>query len=223
MPYRDPHTAAPALWALRDRDGCDFEVSVTEVPGSVPERKGLEAVAITLYRLGTGRSPSASFGRMPPGYRNSTGNNARLVASGRRTRGGPDPQAPLMADSAPAAGQPGADPQSADWMTWPWSPWIPASAACRLAAGVGLYRLRCEGIAGLVYVGQGRVEARIRAHLGKLARPGHRQASYFSGDMEASWVALPGMPVLNLLAHENDLIAAHVLATAQAPIAQFLG
>src|SRR5215831_14162310 len=42
MPYRDPHTAAPTLWALRDRDQCDFEASVVEVHGTVPERKTLE-------------------------------------------------------------------------------------------------------------------------------------------------------------------------------------
>jgi hypothetical protein len=36
MPYRDPHTGAPALWALRHRDGCDFEASATEVPGRAP-------------------------------------------------------------------------------------------------------------------------------------------------------------------------------------------
>jgi hypothetical protein len=28
MPYRDPHTAGPALWALRHATGCCFEVSV---------------------------------------------------------------------------------------------------------------------------------------------------------------------------------------------------
>jgi hypothetical protein len=94
MPYRDPHTAGPALWALRHRDGCDFEVAVIEVPGTVPQRKALEAAAITLYRLGSGRFPAASFGRMPAGYRISSGNNARLAAAGRRFRGGPDPAVP---------------------------------------------------------------------------------------------------------------------------------
>ena len=89
MPYRDPHTAAPALWALRHRDGCDFEVAVIEAPGTAAERKALEAAAITLYRLGSGRSPAASFGRMPAGYRISSGNNARLAAAGRsRQRAG---------------------------------------------------------------------------------------------------------------------------------------
>jgi hypothetical protein len=103
MPYRDPHTAAPALWALRNADGCDFEASVIEAPGTPPERKALEATAITLYRMESARSPTANFGRMPPGYRISTGNNAQLVARGRRARGGSDPEAPITVDSAPVA------------------------------------------------------------------------------------------------------------------------
>ena len=44
-----------------------------QVPGTVPQRKALEAAAITLYRLGSGRSPAASFGRMPAGYTISSG------------------------------------------------------------------------------------------------------------------------------------------------------
>jgi hypothetical protein len=34
MPYRDPHTAAPGLWALRHQAGCDFEASVLVVDGT---------------------------------------------------------------------------------------------------------------------------------------------------------------------------------------------
>jgi hypothetical protein len=223
MPYRDPHTAAPALWALRDADGCDFEASVFEAPGTAPERKALEATAITLYRMEFGRSPTANFGRMPPGYRISTGNNARLVNRGRRARGGPDPQAPITVDSVPVAGQLGTDPVSADWMNWAWTSWKPISEACQLAAGVGLYRVRSDGEAGLAYVGQGIVASRLQAHQAKALGHSHRQAPYFSGDMAASWVPLPGVAVRNILEHENDLIAAHVLATGQVPSAQFLG
>ncbi len=40
MPFRDPHTAAPALWALRHATGYDFEVSVALVTGPTPWRKG---------------------------------------------------------------------------------------------------------------------------------------------------------------------------------------
>lgn len=103
MPYRDPHTAAPALWAIRHCEGCEFEASVTLVPGSVVKRKALEAVAITLYRVETGRSPTFNFGRMPPGYRASSANNARLVAAGGRVRGGPEPRAVDAPPSVPVS------------------------------------------------------------------------------------------------------------------------
>jgi hypothetical protein len=223
MPYRDPHTAAPALWALRHRDGCDFEAAVIEVPGTAAQRKALEAVAITLYRLGSGRSPEASFGRMPAGYKISSGNNARLAAAGRRYRGGPDPAAPAGPTSVPVSGQPGADPASADWMNWTWSPWMPVSRARGSAAGTGLYRVRSSHHGGLAYVGQGIIALRLRAHAAKALAAGHRQSPSFSGDLEASWMPLPGLPLVSLLEHENDLIAAHVLATGRAPAAQFLG
>jgi hypothetical protein len=88
MPYADPHTAAPALWAMRDREGCDFEASVLPVAADAQIRKGLEALAVSLYRVEVGESPAANFGRISPGYRKSTGNNARLVAAGQRVRGG---------------------------------------------------------------------------------------------------------------------------------------
>jgi len=176
MPYRDPHTAAPALWALRHRDGCDFEVAVIEVPGTGPDRKALEATAITLYRIGSGRSPTASFGRMPAGYTISSGNNARLAAAGRRYRGGPDPAAPAGPASAPVSGLPGADPASADWMNWTWSPWAPISQARGSAAGTGLYRVRSSHHAGLVYVGQGTIALRLRTHAAKASEPATAKA-----------------------------------------------
>ena len=194
-----------------------------DAPGKVPERKALEATAITLHRMESGRSPTANFGRVPPGYRISTGNNTRLVARGRRIRGGPDPQATITADSAPVAGQPGRDPASADWMNWAWTSWAPISEACKLATCVGIYRLRSTEDTGLTYVGQGIVASRLRSHQAKAHMQSHRQNSYFSGDMTASWVPLPGTAILNILEHENDLIAAHVLMTGQAPTAQFLG
>ncbi len=225
MPYRDPHTAAPALWALRDCEGCNFEVSVTVVEGTVVERKALEAVAITLYRLEAGRSPTANFGRMPVGYRASTGNNAQLVAAGRRDRGGRDPTALCTAPSVPVAGALGGKPHAADWMGWSWWGWVAVSEVFGSAGGAGLYRLRiavsCNG--GLLYVGEGNIAARLRAHVAKATRHGHRQRDHFSGELEASWVELPGVATVNLLEHENDLVASHVLDAGHAPRAQFLG
>jgi hypothetical protein len=50
MPYRDPHTAGHALWSLRRAEACQFEASVVPVAGSSQWRKGLESLAISLYR-----------------------------------------------------------------------------------------------------------------------------------------------------------------------------
>lgn len=61
-----------------------------------------------------------------------------------------------------------------------------------------------------------------RHHPTKAAKEGHRQARYFTGDLEASWVDLADMAELNRLEHENDLIGAHVLALGRLPTAQFL-
>lgn len=222
MPYRDPHTAAPALWALRHRDGCGYEASVVEVGGSVVERKALEAVAITNYRVQSGVSPTFNFGRMPEGYRASSGNNARLVAAGGRQRGGADPTAVLAPPSVPVHGPLLGDPQQRHWMGWDWADWRPVRAARLSDAGTGLYRLRGNS-PGLVYVGQGNVASRLRAHLSKVTLPAHRQAEHFAGELEASWVDLPGLHSVQLLEHENDLISAHVLAMGYGPLAQFLG
>src|SRR5262245_27203876 len=88
MPYRAPHTAGPALWALLHGTGVPFEVSVAAVEGSDAWRKGLEALAISLYRQEYGRSPTVNFGRMPIGYRPSSSNDARLARLQKRFRGG---------------------------------------------------------------------------------------------------------------------------------------
>jgi hypothetical protein len=65
MPYRDPHTAGPRLWALFHQTGEDFEVPVVPFEGSTPWRKGLEVLAIALYRQEHARSPTVEFGSMP--------------------------------------------------------------------------------------------------------------------------------------------------------------
>jgi hypothetical protein len=46
MPYRDPHTAGPALWALCHQTGEAIEVSVVPVEGTTPWRKALVTLAI---------------------------------------------------------------------------------------------------------------------------------------------------------------------------------
>lgn len=222
MPYNDPHTAGPGFWALRHRDGCDFEASVVPIEGD-RRRLGLECLAISLYRVETGHSPTLNFGGMPPGYRKSTSNNARLVAAGNRRRGGPDPTQPDSDPSRAPLGPLGGNPTADDWMALGWSAWVPTRTVVATSP-VGVYRVRRTGEQGrLLYVGQGRTGKRLAAHLAKGAALEHRQSEFFAADTEASIVALPDLSVRSLLEIENDLIAAHVLTTREVPDAQFLG
>ena len=57
---------------LRHSEGCQFEASTTVFEGYDAQRKGLEALAITLYRYEHGGSPTANVGRIPFGYRGSS-------------------------------------------------------------------------------------------------------------------------------------------------------
>lgn len=225
MPYRDPHTAGPALWALLQLTRCEFEASVTVVPGATPWRKAVEAAAITLYRAEAAASPTANFGRMPPGAVASSGNNARLVKAGKRFRGRLDPGASPPAPSLPVLGHLTDDPLTPDWFGLPWSTWEPvqeAASARRRASGV--YRIRQPHVPGvLAYVGQGLIASRLVAHARKAGVQDARQSLHFSGRIEASIARLEHMPRTQLLELENDLIAAHVLGTGKPPSAQFLG
>ena len=89
MPYRDPHTVGPALWAQRQIGGEEYEASTCPVIGDARWRKALECVAVAQYRHEHRRSPTFNFGRMPVGYRMSSANNARSGGGRKRFRGGP--------------------------------------------------------------------------------------------------------------------------------------
>lgn len=228
MPYADPHTAGPALWALRHETRCEFEVSVAVVEGTPSRRLGLEALAIALYRHERGRSPTLSFGRMPAGYRKSTGNNARLVAAGLRRRGGPDVTLRDGGDtSIPPVGPLTGDAGGSAWCGHAWSAWIALGSAGRAVGGEasGLYRIRAQGEEGLRYVGQGAIAGRLAKHLATASAGDSRQAEAFGPveQLECSWVANAGWTARQRLELENDLIGAHVLTVGSAPPAQFLG
>ncbi len=220
MPYRDPHTAAPTLWALRDRDGVQFEVSTAVVVSTKVERLALEAVAITTHRVEHGLSPLANFGGGVAGYRLSSANNAALVAAGKRFRGGRDPRV-VASQGAGVSGPLDRSVAAGDWLGLIWSPWGSFGTAAT-TPDIGLYRIRRHGDEDLVYVGQGRISGRLRSHFAKRAHGDHRQAVHFTGELDVSWVAVKA-PTRVLLEVENDAIASHRLVCGYAPHAQFIG
>jgi hypothetical protein len=228
MPYTDPHTAGPALWALRQTPGVEYEVSVAPVPGTVQWRKGVEALAVALHRQEFGRSPTVNFGRMPVGFRKSSGNNKRLVEAGRRFRGGAcDTEQAHHAPGILPAGPLTGDPQDEGWCGHSWSAWLPLGPATAFptSGAAGLYRIRDAAGSGLLYVGEGLVSARLLAHWKKTRTPGDPQGKVFgaAGRLECSWVLNEGWMPHQRLELECDLIGGHLLATATVPPAQFIG
>jgi hypothetical protein len=228
MPYAAPHTAGPGLWALRHASDCLFEISVALVDGSEQWRRGMEAVAIALYRQEHCRSPTVQFGRIPVGYLASSGNDARLVSTRKRFHGGPSPlshvkQQPGLAPLGPLTG----DPQALNWGTHSWSAWVSLRDLTprATARGSGLYRFRGRVPSALLYIGEGRIPNRPRAHVAKMKRPDHRLGRIFAGQerLECSWVINESWLPHQREELENDLIAAHVLKTGTVPIGQFLG
>jgi hypothetical protein len=186
----------------------------------------LRALAIALYRQEAGQSPTLNFGRMPRGYRMSTGNNARLVRAGRRFRGGPtDADNESHRPGVPPPGPLEGSPLDLDWCGHQWSEWTRIEEASHEIPGTatGLYRiLGSEG--EIVYIGEGRIRSRLSAHLAKLSKPEGRQHGILAdtAPLECSWVEGPWFKHQRLEL-ETDLIGAFVLATRTAPSAQFVG
>ena len=81
MPFRDPHTAAPCLWSIRDAPGPDLEVSWTapKVAESKQTHKAIEATLIAVHKREQGMSATANFGRIIKGYRQSSYRKGGLV------------------------------------------------------------------------------------------------------------------------------------------------
>jgi hypothetical protein len=229
MPYNDPHTAGPALWAQKRLEDCEYEASVVVMRDlSTPQRKAQECVAIARHRQAHGQSPTFNFGRMPPGYSKSTGNNSALAARGKRHRGGPTDEilachVPGRAPDGPIDGDGSVD----DLLGLGWSGWVSVDRVLDDLTGseVGLYLLRRRGADELLYVGEGKIRGRVSAHMKKGQKADHPQAFAFDDpeDIEASFIRRNDLPKHQLLEIENDLIAAHVIGVGAGPVAQFLG
>jgi len=218
MPLNDPHTAAPCLWALRSTTGCAYEFSVAPLNMDAPTLKAHECVAISEHRHLHGASPIANFGRMPDGWVKSSGNSRSLIERDMVRRGYPNAASRRSSDW-PSILDSINPPASPAWAGLAWSPWNSLDDA---AAVRGVYRIRQHDAGELVYVGQGNIRARLRAHLAKSMNPTHPQSAAFT-DAEASWVPIPQASPEQLLEAECDLIASHVLHVGQAPVAQFRG
>jgi len=219
IPYADPHTAAPALWAYLADGGGPIKISFAIFEGDKQTRMSHEAVLISQLRDSVGESPLASFGRMPNGWTKSSSNDKFLANSGKRHRGKRD-DSQIRNSSMTSSLDRDRSPIDTNWGSLNWSTWNTQPPP---EAFNGIYKIRQSSQSTLVYIGEGIVSDRLRAHLKKGLNPHHRQFEFFSPNLEFSWVVTPDLVSSQRKELENDLIASHFLFTGLCPPAQFLG
>lgn len=136
------------------------------------------------------------------------------------------------------------DTQSLAWENHAWSEWYPLDAAIapRKAKAPnipGLYRLRCKGHGGLIYVGETGDSLRkrlrqLRQATREVARGGPPGSPHVAGGcvleheraglvVEVSWVEKPSLSSRDRRGVECELIAAYRKAVGANPDCQFGG
>jgi len=164
MPFNDPHTAAPNLWAWADGKGFEFESSGAVFEGTKQDREGMEAYLLWQYRLEAGNSTQCNFGRFHEDYVKSRNKSSgfrgrKLIRGEKNPAGGPSaPPLRLKADGMPA------DP---DWMGLNWSePKVLNKENLKGIPGrPALYRIMNRKCSDVLYIGQTKsAKSRLMTH-----------------------------------------------------------
>lgn len=215
MPFNDPHTAAPSLWAWRDAKGWEFECSVAlaEYEGldkndSRQMREGLESYLLWRYRLDRGESTNCNFGRFHPQYFKSSNRK-----SGRQ--GGKLPKGEINPSGGPSLPPLISTERSSsnNWMSLKWEEPIPLLNGCgkNFENIPGIYKIIvCNEV---VYIGQSQtLKSRINSHMKKKW-----------GDEPKVSVFIADESIRDYQLHEweNDLIGGFFYENGRSPKYQF--
>lgn len=213
MPYNDPHTAAPSLWAWRDATGMDFECSAAPLDHTVDVRmrETMECYLLWQYRREYGSSTLCNFGRFHPNYLKSRGRSSR-------ERGGRLPEDRINPAGGPSLPPlaPAGSPSSPNWMGLHWNEprLFDEFERKDVPRGPGLYRIMSAGDDDVVYIGQSAdLGVRLSTH-----------AKRDWGEIEAGYsyvVCSSDILPHQLKEWENDLIAGYYGEMKRAPVYQF--
>ncbi|MEE2753232.1 MAG: GIY-YIG nuclease family protein [Candidatus Latescibacterota bacterium] len=139
MPYNDPHTAAPSLWAWADAEHYRYEVSAASVGLAERERKACECFLLWSYRLERRESTICNHGRFHPRYVKSRGRRSGFRGHRLQER---DPDNPAGGASMPPLASGESEPDSLHWMGLTWSTLSVLETAGSVQPTIqGLYRL----------------------------------------------------------------------------------
>ncbi len=207
MPFNDPHTAAPGLWAWAHAVGHTYECSGAPAALSTGDRRGLECLLLWKHRLATGSSTLCNHGRIHGHYLKSRNRSSGFRGSLRSETGG------LLIQSRchPALAAIGA-PTELDWMGLAWSPWARLDSSLDNAAAV--YRIRSTSTDEVIYIGQTlKLNQRRTAHARTFADAGPFLISHS--------LLAPDFSPAEMLEIENDLIGAFYESMGRSPRRQF--
>jgi hypothetical protein len=212
MPWNDPHTAAPSLWAWQDAEGFSFECSAAPLDASQGGRRGMESYLLYRYRQEYGESTLCNFGRFHPRYRKST-NRKEDKRGGKLDKNHKDnPAGGSSIPPLPVMGTPG----DQIWMGLSWSERKPLNGRTigTIPPSAGLYVLFEGEKEELIYIGQSKnCVKRLISHAMKFRDQTDILFSYFIAEK----------PLLqhNLKELENDLIGNYFEMYRKAPKYQF--
>jgi hypothetical protein len=212
MPWNDPHTAAPSLWAWQDAEGFEYECSATPLDASQGGRRGMESFLLYHYRQEYGASTLCNFGRFHPRYRKSTNRKENKRGGKLEENHQDNPAGGPSVKPLTAIGTPG----DRYWMGIAWIGRLPldGESVSMVPSGAGLYLLFERDNHDIVYIGQSADCAqRLRSHAMKLLDEKDMLVSYH---IEKK-LLLPH----NLKERENDLIGNYFDIYRKAPRYQF--
>ena len=206
MDINDPHTAAPAHWALIQEQGFDFEVAAAVVSSDTQMRQCQEDWLLFSYRLQSGHSTLCNHGRMHPRW---TSPSNRKLGRGM-VRRDVESQLDLSLSLPPVVYT--EDPTAAEWLRLKWSQWIDLrSGESTVPTGSGVYRLS-DGT-DPIYLGESiNLRARLLSHARRLT----------SATLHASCARMVNPTKVELRERETDLIGAFIQATGTPPRYQYL-
>ena len=212
MPWNEPMTEAPSLWAWQKAEGYSYECSAASLDASPGGRRGMQSYLLYQYRQERGESTLCNFERFHPRYRRSTNRKENKRGGKLEEIHLDNPAGGLSIKPLPAIGTPG----ERYWMELAWIGKLPldGESVSTVPNGAGLYLLFERDTHDLVYIGQSPDCAqRLRSHAMKLLDEKDMLFSYF----------IERKPMLphNLKEQENDLIGNYFDRYRKAPRYQF--
>jgi hypothetical protein len=214
-PFNDPHTAAPYLWLLRQKESAHLECSCAPVAGDVQTLRGTEDMLLWRHRRETGCSTEANYGRFFPGYSRPTnrwvvrGGASGTRAPGRRAEPLVDPAGAMdFSASHPALLGHGSPLDPPSWQR------APLTAFRTLPPGPAVYAIHERGSGELVYVGEtSALPSRAASHAA---------ASWPLREPTITFMPLSaGTPKHVLRELESDLLGWHFAVAGRTPVLQY--